>query len=91
MGRRCGGQFSSTGANLLRPLNLFFSSLLQAETDGTVNAAENNIVDSLAAKAWAIRLATEAAVSVLGVDSIIMSRPAGGPKIPQQAGNWDED
>jgi T-complex protein 1 subunit theta len=65
--------------------------LLQAETDGTVNAAEHNIVDSLAAKAWAIRLATEAAVSVLSVDSIIMSRPAGGPKIPQQAGNWDED
>ena len=68
-----------------------FPLLLQAETDGTVNAVEHNIVDSLAAKAWAIRLATEAAVSVLGVDSIIMSRPAGGPKIPQQAGNWDED
>jgi len=64
---------------------------VEAETDGTLNAAENNIVDSLAAKAWAIRLATEAAVSVLSVDSIIMSRPAGGPKIPQQAGNWDED
>jgi len=63
----------------------------QAETDGTLNATEHNIVDSLAAKAWAIRLATEAAVSVLSVDSIIMSRPAGGPKIPQQAGNWDED
>jgi T-complex protein 1 subunit theta len=63
----------------------------QAETDGTLNATEYNIVDSLAAKAWAIRLATEAAVSVLSVDSIIMSRPAGGPKIPQQAGNWDED
>jgi len=64
---------------------------VEAETDGTINAAERNIVDSLAAKAWAIRLATEAAVSVLSVDSIIMSRPAGGPKIPQQAGNWDED
>jgi len=64
---------------------------VEAETDGTLNATEHNIVDSLAAKAWAIRLATEAAVSVLSVDSIIMSRPAGGPKIPQQAGNWDED
>jgi T-complex protein 1 subunit theta len=63
----------------------------KAETDGTVEVTERNIVDSLAAKAWAIRLATEAAVSVLSVDSIIMSRPAGGPKIPQQAGNWDED
>ncbi|KAH9050994.1 T-complex protein 1 [Lactarius deliciosus] len=64
---------------------------VEAETDGTVDVTERNIVDSLAAKAWAIRLATEAAVSVLSVDSIIMSRPAGGPKIPQQAGNWDED
>ena len=80
----------SGGSQPLTATNLFLP-LLQAETDGTVNAAEHNIVDSLAAKAWAIRLATEAAVSVLGVDSIIMSRPAGGPKIPQQAGNWDED
>ncbi|TFY77016.1 hypothetical protein EWM64_g6997 [Hericium alpestre] len=64
---------------------------MQEQTDGTLNAVENGIVDSLAAKSWAIKLATEAAVSVLSVDSIIMSRPAGGPKIPQQAGNWDED
>jgi hypothetical protein len=37
------------------------------------------------------KLGTEAAVSVLSVDSIIMSKPAGGPKVSQQAGNWDED
>ncbi|KAI0263824.1 chaperonin Cpn60/TCP-1 family [Gloeopeniophorella convolvens] len=64
---------------------------VEGEGDGTVDAGALGILDSLAAKAWAIELATEAAVSVLGVDSIIMSRPAGGPKIPQQAGNWDED
>ena len=29
--------------------------------------------------------------SALSVDSIIMSKPAGGPKVPQQAGNWDDD
>ena len=51
----------------------------------------NGIYDSLSAKSWAIKLATEAAVTVLRVDSIIMSKPAGGPKVPQQAGNWDED
>ena len=54
-------------------------------------APEHDIYDSLAAKSWAIRLATEAAVSVLSVDSIIMSKPAGGPKVPQQPGNWDND
>ncbi|KAH7929510.1 T-complex protein 1 [Leucogyrophana mollusca] len=64
---------------------------VEAEQDGTLLATEYKILDSLAAKSWAIRLATEAAVSVLSVDSIIMSKPAGGPKVPQQAGNWDED
>ncbi|KAJ7355499.1 chaperonin Cpn60/TCP-1 family [Mycena albidolilacea] len=64
---------------------------VEAETDGTLDASATKIYDSLASKAWAIRLATEAAVSVLSVDSIIMSKPAGGPKIPQQSGNWDND
>ncbi|RDX44074.1 T-complex protein 1 [Lentinus brumalis] len=64
---------------------------VEAEEDGTLSATEHQILDSLAAKQWAIKLATEAATSVLSVDAIIMSRPAGGPKIPQQAGNWDED
>ncbi|TBU26776.1 T-complex protein 1 [Dichomitus squalens] len=64
---------------------------VEAEKDGTLSATEHQILDSLAAKQWAMKLATEAATSVLSVDAIIMSRPAGGPKIPQQAGNWDED
>ncbi|KAI6043473.1 chaperonin Cpn60/TCP-1 family [Pisolithus marmoratus] len=64
---------------------------VEAEHDGTLLATEHKILDSLAAKSWALKLATEAAVSVLSVDSIIMSKPAGGPKVPQQAGNWDED
>ena len=67
-----------------------FLLFLQAETDGTVNAVGHNIVDSLAAKVWANHLATEAALSVLSTDGIIMTRTPGGPKIPQQAGNWDE-
>ncbi|KAF8557820.1 T-complex protein 1 [Imleria badia] len=64
---------------------------VEAEQDGTLVATDYKILDSLAAKSWAIKLGTEAAVSVLSVDSIIMSKPAGGPKVPQQAGNWDED
>lgn len=59
--------------------------------DGTLLTDEEGIYDSLAAKSWALKLAAEAAVAVLSVDSIIMSKPAGGPKIPQQSGNWDED
>ncbi|KZV79390.1 T-complex protein 1 [Exidia glandulosa HHB12029] len=64
---------------------------IEGEGDGTLNANEHGILDSVAAKSWAIKLATEAAVAVLKVDSIIMSKPAGGPKVPQSSGNWDED
>ncbi|KLO15150.1 T-complex protein 1 [Schizopora paradoxa] len=64
---------------------------VEGENNGVLSASEHGILDSLAAKSWAIKLATEAAVSVLSVDNIIMSKPAGGPKVPQQAGNWDED
>jgi T-complex protein 1 subunit theta len=60
-------------------------------TDGTVrNAIEMGVLDSLATKATAIRLATEAVLTVLRVDQIIMAKPAGGPKPPQMGGR-DED
>ena len=71
--------------------NSLIMTHIQVETDGTLQSTAHKISDSLAAKAWAIRQATEAAVSVLSVDSIIMSKPAGGPKVPQQTGNWDND
>ncbi|KAJ1306027.1 hypothetical protein OPQ81_010740 [Rhizoctonia solani] len=64
---------------------------IESENNGILDTKAEQIYDSLSAKAWAIKLATEAAVSVLRVDSIIMSKPAGGPKVPQQSGNWDED
>jgi len=59
--------------------------------DGTVkNAKDMGVLDLLVTKASAIRLATDAAVTVLRVDQIIMSKPAGGPKPPQQ-GPTDTD
>lgn len=58
---------------------------------GTVNAVEEGILDLLVSKNWAIRLATEAARTVLSVDQIIVARQAGGPKPPSQNPNWDED
>jgi T-complex protein 1 subunit theta len=57
---------------------------VDVETGATIDATEKQILDLLATKKSAIRLATEAAVSVLRVDQIIMARPAGGPKMPQQ-------
>ena len=60
---------------------------------GTLDAKEEGILDLLVSKQWAIRLATEAARTVLSVDQIIVARQAGGPKPPGQGGNpgWDED
>ncbi|KAL7419496.1 T-complex protein 1 subunit theta [Cryptotrichosporon argae] len=48
------------------------------------------VLDPYASKDWAIKLATEAAVSVLRVDSIIVAKQA-GINPPKQQGHWDED
>lgn len=58
---------------------------------GTLDAKEEGILDLLISKQWAIRLATEAARTILSVDQIIVARQAGGPKPPGPNPNWDED
>jgi T-complex protein 1 subunit theta len=49
---------------------------------GTLDAEEEGILDLMVSKSWAIKLATEAARTVLSVDQIIVARQAGGPKPP---------
>ena len=49
------------------------------------------IYDHRKTKEWAIRLASEAAITILRVDQIIIAKPAGGPKIPSKNPNYDED
>ncbi|KAJ5738015.1 hypothetical protein N7493_001170, partial [Penicillium malachiteum] len=61
------------------------------DSDGTLDTVDEGILDLLAAKSWAIRLASEAARTVLSVDQIIVARQAGGPKPPGPNPNWDED
>ncbi|KAH8805680.1 chaperonin Cpn60/TCP-1 family [Xylogone sp. PMI_703] len=58
---------------------------------GTIDAKKERILDLLVSKSWAIKLATEAARTVLSVDQIIVARQAGGPKPPGPNPNWDED
>lgn len=58
---------------------------------GILDATDEGILDLLASKSWAIKLATEAARTVLSVDQIIVARQAGGPKPPGPNPNWDED
>ncbi|KAJ5090293.1 T-complex protein 1 subunit theta [Penicillium argentinense] len=59
--------------------------------DGTLDAVDEGILDLMATKSWAIRLASESARTVLSVDQIIVARQAGGPKPPGPNPNWDED
>ncbi|WVQ85610.1 T-complex protein 1, theta subunit [Cryptococcus sp. DSM 104549] len=62
----------------------------ETEADGVVSAVKAGVLDSFVAKDWAIKLATEAAISVLRVDSIIVAKQAGLAP-PKQQGHWDED
>ncbi|KAI9879934.1 MAG: T-complex protein 1 subunit theta [Pleopsidium flavum] len=58
---------------------------------GILDAQEEGILDLMVSKQWAIRLATEAARTVLSVDQIIVARQAGGPKPPGPNPGWDND
>ncbi|KAJ9652868.1 T-complex protein 1 subunit theta [Neophaeococcomyces mojaviensis] len=60
-------------------------------TNGVLDTLDEQILDLLVSKSWAIKLATDAARTVLSVDQIIVARQAGGPKPPGQNPNWDED
>ena len=44
------------------------------------------VFDLYATKVNALRLAVDAAITILRVDQIVMSKPAGGPKMPQGGG-----
>ena len=43
-----------------------------------MSATEKGILDLLSVKSWAIKLATDAVLTVLSVDQIIVARQAGG-------------
>lgn len=63
---------------------------IENEGNGTVLSTAKNIYDTYAIKHWAMKLASDAARTVLSVDQIVMSKPAGGPKAKENK-NWDED
>ncbi|ODQ77479.1 hypothetical protein BABINDRAFT_67172 [Babjeviella inositovora NRRL Y-12698] len=64
----------------------------QENENGIVDVTAEGVYDLLISKKSAISLATDAATTVLSVDSIIMAKRAGGPSVPKQArpGNWDQ-
>ncbi|XP_055965232.1 T-complex protein 1 subunit theta isoform X1 [Sorex fumeus] len=64
---------------------------IEAEAPAVKDMLEAGVLDTYLGKYWAIKLATNAAVTVLRVDQIIMAKLAGGPKAPNPQGNWDKD
>ena len=50
------------------------------DTVGPSDAVAMQVFDVYATKVNALRLAVDAALTVLKVDQIVMSKPAGGPK-----------
>jgi T-complex protein 1 subunit theta len=67
-------------ANLYAEVNKGSSAFGIDCTDGKVkNAVEASIFDSLESKSWALKLSFDVVLTLLKVDQIIMSKPAGGP------------
>uniref|UniRef100_A0A8C3TZ29 T-complex protein 1 subunit theta n=1 Tax=Catharus ustulatus TaxID=91951 RepID=A0A8C3TZ29_CATUS len=64
---------------------------IEAEAAAVKDMLEAGVLDTYLGKFWGIKLATNAAVTVLRVDQIIMAKPAGGPKPPSGKKDWDED
>jgi T-complex protein 1 subunit theta len=55
-------------------------------SDGKVkDAVEAGILDNLESKSWALKLSFDVVLTLLKVDQIIMSKPAGGPNMSQAA------
>ncbi|KAI8929581.1 chaperonin Cpn60/TCP-1 family [Entophlyctis helioformis] len=65
---------------------------IESEKDGILDAKESGILDILSVKRYGIKQAAHVAMTILSIDQIIMSKPAGGPKV-KESGNqdWDED
>lgn len=64
---------------------------IESENQGILDSQEKAIFDVLSVKEFALKQATNVALTILSVDQIIMSKQAGGPKAPKQNNNWDED
>eukprot|EP01084_Bolivina_argentea_P138234 243409_1 len=57
---------------------------------GVRDMTKEGVIDLMATRQMGIKLATQAATTILRVDHIIMKKPAGGPRKPNR-GHWDDN
>lgn len=57
----------------------------------TIDAESRDILDLHAVKLSALRLIIDAVSTILRIDQIVQCKAAGGPKLRQNRGNWDDE
>jgi T-complex protein 1 subunit theta len=89
----------NAGHDALNLISQLYASHEKGNTSVGVNvvdgqlqdAAASNIYDLHATKSTALRLATDAVITILRVDQIITAKQAGGPRTNRpQEGHWDD-
>ncbi|SOV73754.1 T-complex protein 1 subunit theta [Plasmodium sp. gorilla clade G3] len=89
----------NAGYNTTDVLNELINEHNKGNTDSCINinkdshitsAQTNHIYDNYNCKKYAIHLAMEAVQTILKIDQIIMSKPAGGPKPRDKNPDYDE-
>jgi len=64
---------------------------IDVENGVVADMTKLNVYDLLVMKQQAIKLATDAVVTILRVDQIVQAKPAGGPKLPPNKGGTDNE
>ncbi|XP_061445403.1 T-complex protein 1 subunit theta-like isoform X2 [Rhineura floridana] len=64
---------------------------LVSEEAGTIDAAKEGLLDPFMVKYRGITLATQMAVTLLGVSEIMVAKKSGGPKPRGENPNWDQE
>ncbi|KAH0626106.1 hypothetical protein JD844_000866 [Phrynosoma platyrhinos] len=64
---------------------------LAVEEGGTIDTVKEGLLDPFLVKQRGIMLATEMAVTLLGVSEVIVAKKSGGPKVRGENPNWDQE
>jgi len=93
----CSTLLENSGLDKNKELSSFLSQNVNGPETGVdvlnakiAKSEDMDVYDHLNSKRWAIELASDAAITVLKVDQIIVAKPAGGPK-PRGTAGWDND